>query len=766
MTHELPDPREILEELADKTASQIDRLAPVAFDASLDELTRYHRFLLNVNATRGPDGKPFNYAAVPGEAWRAPHNQWISQYRRLFERAANHIGDDPGFMEKLANVPLRLLPGRDDPKMSDEVLQAIIDLGIILIHQIEAWVTRRTVAETTPGTAASPRISLAGSDAKSYTSLLPNIVGAWESLLQTAPFIYRWRDDRQGPANERWNSLRASWPFLWQHLRNTAYMLAVSVWNEDEAGAAIFRDALIRWPQTLSHHFADPAYLLNRRLLFPEILFVDLAAARERIKPVVPEYIPPATPDELFNVTIRGAHDDVLLLTAALLLQWSMDQKQVSDLGARTASILLRRQLDDTDDGRGQPLQDKSFGSLAMDVIRLEIAATYGADLDVLVRNLDNMTERRVVPGRIFTPSTLHDRDGLRAALLAILLAKASENEDALVKRIQDLAKNGAALPNGDRSLRDILHGFDRLLKILEVPRPNVQRGLHLLRPDADLSSASTWVKSIISSCVQTIEAERTRRLKEKPIDTRAIGDLRDAVERAMLTPPGGVPFFRGFSIEKVRDRDDAEVFTFRLNGLTKAQFVDPPMDTSTVGFSEHYAQLVIRSAGERPWRLFTRRARQSSRIPARIEEQAFWDRVKLLARDVGAEPLLIVSRRAQGRALRTIVRGTGESRIPLTITRKAGGEGGGFYVATIEGIDVHGADFEPGKAWLFSPYLLRSLQYATIGDDDHILRVSFQPGEDGLEGPLVAEFRQQAAWADWAIYEIDCEDPEDMETQ
>jgi hypothetical protein len=766
MTRELPDPREILEELADKTASQIDRLAPVAFDAALNELTRYHRFLLNVNATRGPDGKPFNYAAVPGEAWRAPHNQWISQYRRLFERAANHIGDDPGFMEKLANVPLRLLPGRDDPKMSDEVLKAIIDLGIILIHQIEAWVTRRTVAETTPGTAASPRISLAGSDAKSYTSLLPNIVGAWESLLQTAPFIYRWRDDRQGPANERWNSLRASWPFLWQHLRNTAYMLAVSVWNEDEAGAAIFRDALIRWPQTLSHHFTDRAYLLNRRLVFPDILSVDLAAAQEQIKPIIPEYMPAPTPDELFNVAMHGAHDDVLLLTAALLLQWSMDQKQVSDLGARTASTLLRRHLEDTDDGRSQPLQDKSFGSLAMDVIRLEIAATYGADLDDLVRNLDNMTERRVVPGRIFTPSTLHDRGGLRTALLAILLAKAPENEDAVVKRIQDLAKNEAALPNGDRSLRDTLHGFDRLLKILEVPRPNVQRGLHLLGPDADFSSASTWVKSIISSCVQTIEAERTRRLKEKPIDTRAIGDLRDAVERAMMTPPGGAPFFRGFSIEKVRDRDDAEVFTFRLNGLTKAQFVYPPMDTSTVGFAEQYAQLVTRSAGERAWRLFSRRARQSSRIPARIEEQAFWDRVKLLARDVGAEPLLIVSRHAQGRALRTVIRGIEKSRIPLTITRKAGGDIGGFYVATIEGIDVHGADFEPGKAWLFSPYLLRSLQYATIGDDDHILRVSFQPGEDGLEGPLVAEFRQQAAWADWAIYEIDCEDPDDMETQ
>ena len=54
MSHELPAPKEILEELVDKAALQIDRLAPVAFDAALKELTRYHRYLLSVNASRTP----------------------------------------------------------------------------------------------------------------------------------------------------------------------------------------------------------------------------------------------------------------------------------------------------------------------------------------------------------------------------------------------------------------------------------------------------------------------------------------------------------------------------------------------------------------------------------------------------------------------------------------------------------------------------------------------------------------------------------------
>jgi hypothetical protein len=232
-----------------------------------------------------------------------------------------------------------------------------------------------------------------------------------------------------------------------------------------------------------------------------------------------------------------------------------------------------------------------------------------------------------------------------------------------------------------------------------------------------------------------------------------------------MMAPPGGVPFFRDFPIERVRDDNSMEVLTFRLNGLTKAQFVDPPMDTSAVGFAEHYAQLVMRNAGERVWGLFARRARHSRHIPARIDEQGFWNRVKLLAQDVGAEPLLIVSRRAQGRALRTIVRETERSTIRFTTARKTDRDVGGTYVATIEGVDVYGAEFKHGKAWLFSPYLLQSLQYATI-DEDHILRVGFQPGEDGVKGPLVAEFIQRAAWADWTVYEIDHEDPDGVETQ
>jgi hypothetical protein len=185
-------------------------------------------------------------------------------------------------------------------------------------------------------------------------------------------------------------------------------MLAVAVWNEDETGIDLIREALVRWPRTLSHHFTDRAYLLQRRLLFPDIASLNLTTAQARIRPLLPQHMPAPSADELFNGMLQGAHEDVLLLTAALLLMWSIENKQTSDIGARTAVELLRRELSDPDDERHGTRQDKSFGSLMMDVVRLEIAGdrrpdeTYGATLDHLVATLDNMTERRVVPGRIF----------------------------------------------------------------------------------------------------------------------------------------------------------------------------------------------------------------------------------------------------------------------------------------------------------------------------------------------------------------------------
>ncbi len=138
MRPELPLPDDILEELADKTAACIDRMAPVAFNDAFREMTRYHRFLLELSASQTEEGEPFSYAEIAGDGWHAPHRDWIRQYRRLFERAADRIPDDDRFIRTLAHVPDRLLARDGGEPPPPGVVKVILDLMPVLVHRLEA----------------------------------------------------------------------------------------------------------------------------------------------------------------------------------------------------------------------------------------------------------------------------------------------------------------------------------------------------------------------------------------------------------------------------------------------------------------------------------------------------------------------------------------------------------------------------------------------------------------------------------------------------
>ena len=122
---------------------------------------------------------------------------------------------------------------------------------------------------------------------------------------------------------------------------------------------------------------------------------------------------------------------------------------------------------------------------------------------------------------------------------------------------------------------------------------------------------------------------------------------------------------------------------------------------------------------------------------------------------------MLIVSRQAEGRVLRQLIY-KHEPPGVLKIERKHRGDADDSYIATVEGVDVCSADFEPGTAWLFSPYVLQSIDY-TMMTSESVVTVEFQADED-LNGSLLAQFKQEAVWADWIIYDIRCDDPPDVE--
>lgn len=762
---DLPSPEQIIEELADKVRANIDRDAPVAFDSALREMTEYHRFLLGLGASQTTDGQPLNLAEIAGDAWAAPHEEWSRQYVRLFERATVRLVDNDHYVRSLAYIPSRLLPRREDPRLSQNMLTAINDMFPAFVHRLEAWVTRRVLQAQIEGHAPQ-EATLKGSDAKAYEGILPEMVGSNESWLQRIPWSFDWDRETTNDDEELWARYGSSWPILWRHLQNTAYCLAATVWNDDRLGADYFRDALVRWPQTLSYKLDRRAELRWHRLLMPDIMKLKWTEAREKAAALGYDYDPEPNPTDVFTSIVHQAHNDVLNLTAATLLYWSLARKQKSDLGAQTAQLILERKVLDEDTLRPVHRQ-LSFRHLLLDVLRIEIAGfrfqegVYGADLDHLVSRLDNMTERTVVTGRVFTPSTINGREELRPAIVALLAAWLPEKQDAsLQQSVIDLAAKVALLPDEDGSLRSILREIRSCRTVLESPSEDFKNVVANLTTKRAPESAVSHLSEVLKKIEELIDEARAQRLNSAAIDQNKIDALRDITEEKFLQYPAQVLFFSKFKIETEQAIDPANIFTARLNGIAKGNFVTPPMEQESVNFEEVLSSSVCSSAAHRIWRLFTMRPRIQIEISEKLEDETFWQNAMPQIAKVGPNPVLIVSNTAEARSLRRFMYSDARAQSGLRVERQQKTKAEGRFIANVEGVDVYAAVFEAGVAWLFSSEVLERIVYAEVDEHKHFIEASFEE-DNTKKGSLAFRFYQRAEWGDLPIIEIKMNDPD-----
>jgi hypothetical protein len=77
--------------------------------------------------------------------------------------------------------------------------------------------------------------------------------------------------------------------------------------------------------------------------------------------------------------------------------------------------------------------------------------------------------------------------------------------------------------------------------------------------------------------------------------------------------------------------------------------------------------------------------------------------------------------------------------------------------------VDVFGADFSAGVAWLFSAHALQSIRYAALENPACYVGIDFELGDD-VQGTLRLRYRQQLEWIDTPIFELRTPDPEESE--
>lgn len=757
MRHDLPTPDQIMEELADRAIAQIDRRAPVAFGGALDELVRYHRFLLGLHATETEDGKPFSYAEVSGAAWHAPHIEWIRQYRRLFDRAAERIPDEERFLDALAYVPYRLLDAEPGVRLSKSVVEGILDLQPILMHAIEAWVTRRSIVEGDDN-AAGERVGLSGSDARSLAKVMPSIVGGWEANLNTASPIYGWQVEADTPAEDVWSRYSAAWPFLRQHLGNTAYCLAVAVWNGDKTGARLFREALVRWPGSALLDVGRDGFDRFPWLLVPDLLDGGWAAAAVRSARMDHPFLPQPAPGGIFAEIVDEARRDVALVTASLMLVWSIGGGAVGDLAAATARELVGGAGSDPTEPNSAGLD---FKTVMEGLLRLQLVGeryqdgTHGHWLDRLVSSMDNMREGAVVPGRVYTPTTMHDREQLVMGDMALIAALAPDDGSAGVADDLDaIAADETLPPLGDRSLRDILMEFDRYRHILATDPPGLPRAVQALAPEADPATAIANLVRVLDEATATIGRRRRERLVAKEIDAPAIEALRAAVEADVLAEPAMVPVFDGMGVF-LADDGQGEERQARFTGIGKGKLVRPEMEPESSNWTAFIAKHAREAAGGYAFDVFARMPRELVQADAELDDPAFWRAMPDLVRRVGDRPVLIVATQDSIDRLGRMRFRRDDPLAGLAISYERTPRERGRHVMNVEGVEVFATNIQPGTAWLTSAKHLRRIGYAPVAGGRVSLAYQPDEGSETLVGSLVVGFRQVLEWGEGPVLEI-----------
>jgi len=478
---DMPTPEDFLEQLVDKLVTQTEETAATGFRAALDEVIRYHRFILAAQNTKDEGGKAFNLAEVGG-LFSRPDFEWVQQYRRAFVAAADKIGSDTYFMERLSNLATRLVPD-DSLNFSQRVLETILDLGVFEIVALEDWMTRRAVI----GAGASDMGSsatLTGSDKRAYENALIGFVGGWETLAQY--LISSFGIERRPSAkakSEQWSAFGKSFPIFQRHLHNAAYFLASAVWNDDALGADRFRDLLLRWLQPFYANL-QTTHLFNSLFLFPDMLTLEWAAVQAEVAPRTRFGQEVDVPGPVFGVLLWELHCDVVCVSGLVVLYWYATKQQPSETAAAAAIRTIHREKRSSDGSDLTVTTPKTTFRLLFD-FAVRYAANprfaegrYSATIDSLVRYLTNLAAPRLVSGRIYGGFGIDGFDTLRTVMLAAMAANLpARGDDGVATLVEELKNNPTFYE--DKSVRNFTWTIQQMVQALSTaPEDDVYKNV------------------------------------------------------------------------------------------------------------------------------------------------------------------------------------------------------------------------------------------------------------------------------------------------
>lgn len=343
----------------------------------------------------------------------------------MFKRAVARLNAEPEFFATCAFLPFRLY--REVKEVArPSALKSITVLAMTLFWRVIEWAQAAQQADS--GSSGNPGIAFQLSAARSavYAEAWRDLVAGWERLgAEIASF--------QIASSDEWSHMVSRFVPVWEHLQNTATMVAGGAKGGDRLAVSWSTDMLVKWHEHMHRGWREDEHdLLSGKLLItPDVFLEPWEAVSAVTRPLVADTL---SPQSVFAAAAANAWQDVQLVLISVLIHWAI-QTTPTGAAATAAQRLLRSETHDhdSDSGRERPIFASPVTALEA-VIRMAYSERrrdggHSAAMARFAERLDDLTTEPYVSGRIYSPRTIHDVDQLRteqALVLAALARRAS----------------------------------------------------------------------------------------------------------------------------------------------------------------------------------------------------------------------------------------------------------------------------------------------------------------------------------------------------
>src|SRR5262249_660001 len=463
-----PDTAALLKEHVGDLLPLIDAGRIQEFESGLNQLVDLHVFFFRI-AQSPPDSTPheaFNFAEISPFDFQTVGESWAREYLDILKRCVARLSAKPEFFSTCAYLGVRLY--RELKNVArPAALTSITRIAFTLFWRLREWGEAAHQAES--GGTGNPGIAfqLSATRSATYAEAWRNLVAGWERLgTEIAAFTVNTAED--------WPMMNSRfWP-VWDHLKNTAEMVAAGAKGGDLLAVNWSTDMLIKWYEQMRRRWGGGHHdLLSRKLLItPDMLSEPWSNVAATTQSLLGDTLEPGS---VLNAAVEHAWQDVQLVLMCVLVRWSV-QTTATGAAAIAARKLLRSETHDHDaQAEHQRTVFASAGTALETIIRIAYAERrfdrgYSAAISTLAERLDGLTTEPYVSGRIYSSSAINDVT--EQALILVTLARRAPVGNRLPSHIETVLQ--ALSAEDDAHARRLLVRLEQIRDALRQLNPAV----------------------------------------------------------------------------------------------------------------------------------------------------------------------------------------------------------------------------------------------------------------------------------------------------